>query len=388
MIFTQRVNRDDYIIVRYWLSGATSLREAAWQLAVGQSVGNPNVRNQWETDELFAAHSAKVIGSEEYLKTIMSGEVEIAFPLANIDWEGDGISQLLCFMMGGQLDIDEILHCHALDIKFPPSLWPLNPSVGMARTRSITGVFNRPLFGGIVKPKTGISPSILLDMVKEMVDGGVNFIKEDEILSNPAFCKIEDRLPPIAKYLEGKGVIYATCINGDPPHLLNRAKRVHELGGNAIHVNFWSGFGSYRAIRNLGLPLFLHVQKSGDKILTNQHHRFRISFYALCQIWAMSGVDSIHVGMVGGYSTTDQGEMRRVIGLLHQNDIIPTLSCGMNPANVDEVTRIIGNDYMANVGGALHGHPGGTLAGCKAMRQAIDGEYGPEYYEAVRTWKR
>ena len=40
---------------------------------------------------------------------------------------------------------------------------------------------NKPLFGAIVKPKTGITPEVLLEMVKELVEGGVNFIKEDEI---------------------------------------------------------------------------------------------------------------------------------------------------------------------------------------------------------------
>ena len=387
MIFTRDINREEYIIVRYWLTGITSLREAAWQLAIGQSVGNPNIRSQWETDELFRTHSAKVLADESELKKVKSGEVEIAFPLVNLDWESDGISQLLCFLMGGQLDIDEITHCHALEIRFPDQLKPLRPTYGLDGSRSITGVYDKPLFGGIVKPKTGISPETLLDMVKEMVDGGVNFIKEDEILSNPSFCPISKRVPLIAKYLDGKGVIYAVCINADPPYLLDRVKLTHELGGNAVHVNFWSGFGAYRAIRKMNLPMFLHVQKSGDKILTNHSHRFRISFYALCQIWVMSGVDSIHVGMIGGYSTTERGELDRIIAMLRKHNVIPALSCGVNPVNVSSITQAIGNDYMANVGGAIHGHPNGTIAGCRAMRQAIDGTHGPEYQAAKELWK-
>jgi len=386
-IFTRDIDPEDYIVARYWLTGRTSLREAAWQLAIGQSVGNPNVRSIWETDELFRDHSAIVMAEEKELTRVKSGEVEIAFPVANLDWEQDGISQLLCFLMGGQLDIDEITHCHALEVSFPSHIKPLRPIYGLSGARFLTDTTGRPLLGGIVKPKTGITPETLLDMVKEMVDGGVNFIKEDEILSNPAKCPIHRRLPLIAKYLDGKGVIYATCINSDSPFLLNRVKLVHEIGGNAVHVNFHSGLGAYRAIRNLNLPIFQHVQTSGSKILTHQYHRFRISFYALCQICAMSGVDSVHVGMIGGYSTTEQGELMRCIDLLRAHDIIPTLSCGMNPVNVAEVTRTIGPDYMANVGGALHGHPGGTLAGCKAMRQSIDGQHGPEYQQAYDKWK-
>jgi ribulose 1,5-bisphosphate carboxylase large subunit-like protein len=42
---------------------------------------------------------------------------------------------------------------------------------------------------------------------------------------------------------------------------------------------------------------------------------------------------------------------------------------------------------MANVGGAMHGHPMGTLSGGKAMRQAIDKQFdNPEYIKAIEKW--
>ena len=43
---------------------------------------------------------------------------------------------------------------------------------------------------------------------------------------------------------------------------------VADMGGNAIHVNFWSGMGVYNAIRKMNTGLFLHFQKSGDKVIT------------------------------------------------------------------------------------------------------------------------
>jgi ribulose-bisphosphate carboxylase large chain len=46
----------------------------------------------------------------------------------------------------------------------------------------------------------------------------------------------------------------------------------------------------------------------------------------------------------------------------------------------------VGNNFMANVGGALHGHPDGTLAGAKAMRQSIDKKYEAEYNKAIEKW--
>lgn len=388
MIFRNEIDPDKYIIVKYYLQARTNLRDSSWELAIGQSVGNPNTRSRWETDALFENHSCIVKGSETELERRGSGIVEIGFPVVNIDWDTDGISQFLCFIMGGQTDIDNTLACHVLDVTFPKSIETkfFKPSFGLSGFRKFTGVYDKPLFGGIIKPKTGISSDTLLNMVKEMVEGGVNFIKEDEILSNPAFCRIEERVPKIMKYLEGKSVIYSVCINADHAYILDRVKRVHELGGNSVHVNFWAGLGVYKSIRELNLPIFLHVQKSGSKILTHVDNKFRISWYVFCKLCAVMGVDSIHAGMLGGYSDDNPEEMKSVMEMLLSYDVTPVLSCGMNPGLVGYVNERIGTNYMANVGGALHGHPSGTYSGCLAMRQAIDGNYGKEYEEAIKKW--
>ena len=179
-----------YFIVKYFLESKTTLEDAAWNLAIGQSVGNPKVRNHWETDELFENHSCKIITpNNPHLLQEKSGVIEIAFPSINIDFNTDGISHLLVNIMGGQMDINDIDKCQVLDIIFPDYVHKsfLGPKFGIKGIREFTGVKDKPLFGAIVKPKTGITPQVLLEMVKELVEGGVNFIKEDEILSDPSF---------------------------------------------------------------------------------------------------------------------------------------------------------------------------------------------------------
>lgn len=52
LIFTNDVNTEENVIATYFLQSKTTLADAAWNLSIGQSVGNPNVRNHWETDEL------------------------------------------------------------------------------------------------------------------------------------------------------------------------------------------------------------------------------------------------------------------------------------------------------------------------------------------------
>lgn len=379
------IDESKYILAEYYVSSKTNLRDAAWDIAVGQSLGNPGVRNEKE-DMLFEEHGCKIMLDNPDQK---EGTFTIAFPLANINLKEDGVTQLLCFLMGGHLDIDLFEKCKLRNLSISDEIiskYFLGPKFGVSGIKSYTDVYDKPLLGGIIKPKTGLRPKELFDMVKELVDGGVNFIKEDEILANPSFCTIKDRLPRIVDYIRDKKVIYAVCINGDYPYLIDRLHLVKNLGGNCVHLNIWSGLSNYRTLRNQDLPLFLFFQKSGDKIITNREHNFSIDWNVICQLAGWMGVDFIHAGMFGGYLNESESDLRKTIKTLHDRNVMPSLSCGMHPGLVNACRTRFGNDIMLTVGGAIHGHPDGTTAGVLAMRQVIDKKYGMEYYKAIEKW--
>jgi ribulose 1,5-bisphosphate carboxylase large subunit-like protein len=384
---------EKYIIATYEIETNPSLghlNDAAWALAIGQSVGNPNQRSVWETDEIFERSSCLIFEEESRLSSLNKGEVRIGFPVVNFDFKTDGISQLMCALMGGQLDISMFLRCRLNKIEFPEQIKKmfLGPKFGINGIRSYTKNNETPILGAILKPKTGMSPQILNEMLKELIDGGAEFIKEDEILSNPIFCRLEDRLPLIVDTLSrsGRNVVYAFCINSDPHAIIDRAKFVSENGGNGIHVNFWSGLGVYNSLRKEDLNLFIHFQKSGDKILTNPSHDFGIDWDVICEIAGLTGVDTIHAGMWGGYSNDTELNLSRYLKTLRNNNVMPALSCGFHPGLADIVTEKFGLDYIANTGGAIHAHPGGTIAGTKAMKQALTKQHGPEFEQAIKKW--
>lgn len=384
------IDLNKYIIATYDMESSEHLESAAWNLAIGQSVGNPSIRNEWETDELFENHSCIILGTELNLVSKTKGLVEIAFPIVNTDWETDGISHLLCQLMGGHVDIDIITKCRLVKLELPETVTQhfLGPKFGLSGFRQLTGQYNKPLFGSIVKPKIGITPEILLEMVKQMVDGGVDFIKEDEIMSNPACAPLERRVDIVANYLakQSRKIVFCHTINCDPHVVVDRVKRVHELGGSGVHINVFSGLGVYNSIRKLDLPLYLHYQSSGAKVFTDKSHRFSISWPVMCQLATLMGVDTIQTGMVGGYSNDDPDEIKQCLEILRAGNTVPALSCGMHPGLIDYVTSLVGNDYLANAGGAVHGHPNGTKAGASAMRQAIDADYRDEYHVAINKW--
>lgn len=384
------IDKDRYFIATYKVKSVTTLAALAWDIAVGQSVGNPAIRNKWEDDELYLNHSCLILNNKEVLENTNEGFVDIAFPVANIDWENDGVNHLICQLMGGHTDINIVERCRLVGLQLPEHIKSKfrGPKFGLSGIRKLTGNYNKPLLGGILKPKVIQKASVLEDMVRELIDGGVDFIKEDEIMSSVPHLPLEQRVDIVSNLLSKVNykLVFCHTINADPYDILRRCVKVMELGGNGVHINILGGLGVYNSVRRLDLPIYIHFQSSGQKLLTDIRNPYSISWPVICQLATMMGVDTIQTGMIGGYSNDDPNEIFQCINILRAGNTVPALSCGFHPGMVEWVTSEVGVDYLANSGGAIHGHPGGTLAGAKAMRQAVDKTHGAEYKQAVDLW--
>lgn len=365
-----------YFIVTYALEAAptSNLKEAAWGLALGQSIGNPSMRSEWETEEMFSKYSCVVLEPPNWLSKRKSGIVNIAFPECNINFRHDGITHLLVQIMGGQCDIDIIKRCTVIHLRLTPTMLAelKGPRIGLSGMREYCKNPVKPFFGGIIKPKVGLNPNQILEMVKVMVDGGVNFIKEDECLGNFEYCELRHRVRIVGDYLKGKGVFYCASLQTD--NIMTNVFDVHCHGGNGVHVNFWAGLGSYKKIREMNVNLLLHYQKSGDRVFTSTNSDFAISDMVIFDLVSKSGCDTLHCGMLGGYLDSDRNKTIAIVNQLVKNNSVPALSCGMKPDLIKPIQDTLGhNNWMANVGGYLFSHPDGTLAGVKAMNKAIQG---------------
>jgi ribulose 1,5-bisphosphate carboxylase large subunit-like protein len=142
------IDREKYFVVTYMVESDKSLRDAAWNIAIGQSVGNPNVRGTGgRPEDLFKNHSCLILGDEGELSVQKIGKVKIAFPVINTDWETDGISHFMCQVMGGHVDIDLVKRCRAIDIDFLHSVTKhfKGPRFGITGMREFTGQYDKPL---------------------------------------------------------------------------------------------------------------------------------------------------------------------------------------------------------------------------------------------------
>lgn len=318
---------------------------AAHNIAIGQSIGNPNVRSEIE-------NSANIKEMEAIVKHIEGDIVKIDYPLKAFDWPN--ISQLLCIIQGGQSDIDLIQRCRVIDIEGLPYM--NDPVLGMKAMKERVGAENRPLFGGIVKPKSGLTVNQLLDIVEQMIDGGADFVKEDEIMANNSYLPLNERVREVTHLLNKKDskMVYSYCVNADPIELIDNLKTVKTLGGDCVHINFWSGLGAYTTSNDIGL--ITHYQRSGIRILTDPDNRFSVSWPVLVKLGVMAGIDTMHVGMLGGYYPEGESEEETLnaIDICETNDRVAALSCGMNPRLAKDIRDMIGDNWMANIGGWLH----------------------------------
>ena len=408
-LFHSTIDEEENIIATYSVESNDMLK-AVKAIAIGQSIGNPDIRTQRDSPEILKRNMGKILNTKSNLKSVHKGLIKIAYPLINWDPEEDGITQLLCTLMGGQMDIDTIHSCKLMEIDFPNKFLKAfkGPKFGMQNIKERAKAINRPLLGGIVKPKTGMTINQLKELVMELLRGGVDFVKEDEILGNPSFCKFKERVEVISNMVndfcdkEGREVFYTPCINSDYPYFLDRARFADEHGIRAVHINIWAGFPAYRALRDLDMKnTGIFFQKSGDKVITAINHRYNIDWNVICQLARIMGCDFIHAGMWGGYLSDSKEDLTRAMNSLRSksqfNDTVPSLSCGSHPGLVNTTIKNFGTDLMMNVGGAIQGHPMGTEAGTKAMRQAFDcatkgekiNEYmsdKPELKAAIEKW--
>lgn len=335
--------------VTYEVDGP-DIPKIAHEIAIGQSIGNPNIRSEIENSPNIKDYAANI-------ESIDGNIVKISFNRNAFIWPN--VNQLMCIIMGGHTDILGVDRCRVLDIDI--EIKTDGPVLGMSGWKDRLDAHNRPLFGAIIKPKSGLNMEQYMSIVKDMVYGGADFIKEDEIMAHNLYLPLEKRVEAVEhlKNISGWKGFFAYCINADPMELIANIKKIyyHTCTPNVIggcHINFWSGLGAYTSAR--GFDIATHYQRSGIRILTDPSNKYSLAWPVLVKLGCMAGVDSMHVGMLGGYYPEGESEEETLeaIKICQKYDVIPSLSCGMNPVLAREIKERIGNNWMASVGGWLH----------------------------------
>jgi 2,3-diketo-5-methylthiopentyl-1-phosphate enolase len=407
----------EYVIATYYLEADldVDIVARAASFAVGQSVGTwtpvPGV-----TREMLERHMARIVAiydapPVELKPDLPAGQraffVQIAFPEANF---GSQFPMLLTTLLGN--DVSTASRLKLVDLTLSPTFVAGfgGPKFGIAGLRQHLGIPRRPILLNMIKPCTGFGPEVGAAFFAESARGGVDVIKDDELLGNTTFSALLDRVAAYTRAAEqvyqdtGHRAAYCPNITDRPERIVDNARRAQELGADLVMINaVTAGLGAVQAVAedpDFTLPILTHYAGTGS--LTENPRAGLSSPLLLGKLCRLAGADTAMFGSV--YSTYPLLR-EKYLRIAHFQrmplyDLKPTLPCvggGIHPANAVRIVADIGLDVLLAVGGAIQGHPGGAAAGCRAMRQAIDAavegvplaekaKEHPELQQALELW--
>jgi ribulose-bisphosphate carboxylase large chain len=305
-------------------------------------------------------------------------ELKLAWPLENL---GPSLPNLMATIAGNLYELKPVRSLRLMDMTLPPAFaqaYP-GPAFGIAGTRALTGVQQGPLVGTIIKPSVGLSAQTTADIVAQLCEAGVDFIKDDELQADGPACPFDERvtlsMAAINRHADrsGKKVMYAFNLTGELDEMKRRHDLVQQLGGTAVMLSLNSvgmaGFNAFR--RHAQLPI--HAHRNGWGYL-----QAGWSYTAWQKLWRLAGVDHMHVnGIANKFQEDDDSVITSARACMTPMfadkpcTIMPVFSSGQTVRQAAPTwERLQSTDLIFLAGGGLFAHPGGIAAGVSALRQS------------------
>lgn len=410
------------IYASYWLETGVDPQLAAEVIAGEQSSGT-FVALATETPELKARSGARVERLEILGHTdrpSLSGgapssrytqcALELSWPIENF---GPSLPNLMSTIAGNLFELRQVSGLRLTGLRLPASFaaaYP-GPAFGIEGTRRLAGVAHGPLIGTIIKPSVGLSPEETAQQVRELVAGGIDFIKDDELQGDGSHCPFDARVRAVMRVVNahadrtGKQVMVAFNVTGD----LDEMKRRHDLvlaqGGTCVMavLNSVGLVGLRELRRHSQLPI--HAHRAGWGYLTRSE-ALGWDYAPWQMLWRLAGADHLHVnGLRNKFSESDESvtaAARSVLAPVMPEapmPAMPVFSSGQTGLQAADTYAAIGcADLIHTAGGGIFGHPGGVAAGVEALREswvaAMEGvplarhaERQPALQAALGFWK-
>jgi ribulose-bisphosphate carboxylase large chain len=379
----------------YWLETGDDPFRAAEVIAGEQSSGTfvalPN-----ETPELKARAGARVerlevietVGSPSLpggiaAQTYSRCALELSWPIENL---GPSLPNLMSTVAGNLFELRQVSGLRLTGLRLPPSFaaaYP-GPAFGIEGTRKLTGVTRGPLIGTIIKPSVGLSADDTAQQVRELVAGGIDFIKDDELQADGPHCPFDERVRKVMRVVNdaadrtGKKAMVAFNLTGD----LDQMRRRHDLvlaeGGTCVMVvlNSVGLVGVHELRRHSQLPI--HAHRAGWGYLSRSPE-LGWDYAPWQMIWRLAGADHLHVnGLRNKFSESDESVIAAARAVLAPvmpeapMPAMPVFSSGQTGLQAADTYAALGGvaDLIHTAGGGIFGHPDGVSAGVQALREA------------------
>ncbi|KKK45122.1 hypothetical protein LCGC14_1293600 [marine sediment metagenome] len=358
--------------------------------AIEQSTGTW-VRVPAETAEVRKNHVARVLGVYELpmYEYIIPKEikeriyfVQIGFPIVNI--KGMGIPMLLTTVIG---NISITHGLKLVDLAFPKA-WLEDfkgPKFGIDGIRNVLKIPERPLLNNMIKPCTGHTAEVAADLAYQAAVGGCDVVKDDELISNPSFNPLEERITKVMEAVDradsekGEKTLYTINITTKFPEMFEYADKMIEMGANALMINYLTtGFEALRQLAedpSIKVPILGHMDFGGT--FFGGINTGMTSMLTFAKLPRICGADTVVIPAPYGKAEIlderyEQNLKALRFPLQHIKPTLPMPSGGITPGMVEKCIKEAGKDILIGSGGGIHSHPDGPTAGARAFRQAID----------------
>ena len=411
-------NNDDLIAMYYVekSSECKDLEQACEEIAKESSIGT------WTEIATLSADIAKRLKPSAFYIDAENNVVKIAYTKEL--FEADNLPQILSAIAGNIFGMKVLKNLRLLDISFPKSIVSAykGPKFGIEGIRKLTKIKKRPLLGTIVKPKVGLNEIEHANVCGQAWSGGLDVVKDDENLTSMSFNKFEKRIKETLKIRDnvenetGEKKIYMPNITAPLTTMKKRADFVIEHGGEYIMLDILTvGFSALQEIRDYldDKNVVIHAHRAMHAAIT-RNKKHGMTMLALAKLMRLIGMDQLHTGTVVGKmeggrqevveinkSITEQKIVGNNLTMLDQDwysikPALPVASGGLSPLHIPELMEILGKDMVYQFGGGCHGHPDGTEAGARAIRQSISSvlegynlkEYAKNHIELARALEK
>ena len=299
------------------------------------------------------------------VRAAANGHAVLEFPEGN--WGGDVTLLVSSLFAGEWADLAAFERCRLVGVE-----WPAGTFAGPAFEAP-----DRVLVGAIVKPSLGLRPDEVAETAAALARGGADLIKDDELLGDPAWCPLDERVRAVAAAVPDD-VAYTANVTGPVDSLVGRARRAVELGAGAVMVNaFAQGLDSIRLLRaaELGVPVFAHRVGAA---LWARGERLGVDAAVIAELTRLCGADYVQVGSFTGKLADPPDEVRAQIRACHAPvdglcKAVAVLGGGVGPHNAAAQLAEAGarSAVMLLLGSAAYAHPGGAEAAVRATVEAV-----------------
>jgi len=307
-------------------------------------------------------------------------DIKIAYP--DINFSRD-IPALLVTVFG-KLSMDGRVRLLDLDVSDDFRAACPGPKFGIGGVRKLLNVHDRPLLMSIFKSVIGYDLPELREQFYRQALGGVDLVKDDEILFENPLTPIERRVEACmaaareAEKHTGQKLLYAANLTGRTSRLRETAKKAVAAGANTLLFNVLVyGFDALQELAedpDIPVPIVAHPAFAGA-IYPSDWYGVAPKLL-LGKLMRLAGADLVLFPSPYGSVVMPKAETLAIKDALTApadglKPSFPVPSAGIHPGLVPLLLEDFGIDSVVNAGGGIHGHPMGTEAGGAAFRQAI-----------------